>query len=138
MDITSSTSVSNQLTTEQAREIIDDNTLDKDAFFKLLITQLQNQDPLKPMEDKEFIAQMAQFSSLEQMQNMNKNMEKLVESNKLSQCAALIGKTVEKISGDEIIAGKVEKVTFEDGNSYVILADETKLAMEEITTIREG
>lgn len=49
--------------------------LDKDAFLRLLITQLQNQDPLNPMEDREFIAQMAQFSSLEQMQNLNKTFE---------------------------------------------------------------
>lgn len=51
------------------------NDLDKDAFLKLLTTQLANQDPLSPMEDREFIAQLAQFSSLEQMTAMNKTLE---------------------------------------------------------------
>ncbi|MDR7856267.1 flagellar hook capping FlgD N-terminal domain-containing protein [Tissierella sp.] len=51
------------------------NDLDKDAFLRLLTTQLSNQDPLNPMEDREFIAQLAQFSSLEQMQTLNKTMD---------------------------------------------------------------
>lgn len=50
------------------------NDLDKDAFLRLLTTQLSNQDPLNPIEDREFIAQLAQFSSLEQMQNLNKSL----------------------------------------------------------------
>ena len=58
----------------QKKENSSKNTgeLDKDAFLRLLTTQLSNQDPLNPMEDREFIAQLAQFSSLEQMQNLNK------------------------------------------------------------------
>lgn len=55
------------------------NDLDKDAFLRLLTTQLANQDPLNPMEDREFIAQLAQFTALEQMQNLNKNFEKFGE-----------------------------------------------------------
>lgn len=55
------------------------NDLDKDAFLRLLTTQLAHQDPLNPMEDQEFIAQLAQFSSLEQMQNVNENIETMGE-----------------------------------------------------------
>lgn len=51
------------------------NDLDKDAFIKLLVTQLQHQDPLEPQENGEFIAQMAQFSSLEQMTNVSNKLE---------------------------------------------------------------
>lgn len=47
------------------------NDLDKNAFLRLLTIQLSNQDPLNPMEDREFIAQLAQFSTLEQIQNLN-------------------------------------------------------------------
>lgn len=63
----------------------DNGALGKDAFLKLLVTQLQNQDPTSPMDDKEFIAQMAQFSSLEQMQNMTKAMGDLLASQEQSQ-----------------------------------------------------
>jgi flagellar basal-body rod modification protein FlgD len=56
------------------------NQLDKDAFLKLLTTQLRYQDPLSPMEDKEFITQMASFNSLEQMQDVNKNVQSMNSS----------------------------------------------------------
>lgn len=55
------------------------NDLDKDAFLRLLTTQLSHQDPLNPMEDREFIAQLAQFSALEQMQNLNENVQDMAE-----------------------------------------------------------
>ncbi|GAE36031.1 flagellar hook assembly protein FlgD [Halalkalibacter akibai] len=72
--------------------------LGKDDFLKILITQLQNQDPSNPMDDREFIAQMAQFSSLEQMTNMNQAIQKFVSmqsSQSLVQHSELIGKKVQ-------------------------------------------
>jgi len=115
--------------------------LDRNAFFKLLITQLQNQDPLKPMEDKEFIAQMAQFSSLEQMNNMNENMNKFMDVQKINQNSALIGKTVEKeVTQDDKtnkVKGEVVKVSFEEGNTYAHLDNENndKINVDDITAI---
>ncbi|WP_258921671.1 flagellar hook capping FlgD N-terminal domain-containing protein [Heyndrickxia coagulans] len=57
-------------------------TLDKNAFLKILIAQLQNQDPTNPMDDTQFVSQMAQFSSLEQMTNLKDDIDNLI---KLSQ-----------------------------------------------------
>ncbi len=80
------------------------STLDKEAFMLLLVTQFQYQDPLNPMEDKEFIAQLAQFSSLEQMMNMNEGMTTLTEatrSQELVNATSYIGKTVD-VTGTSI------------------------------------
>ncbi|MDF1566955.1 MAG: flagellar hook assembly protein FlgD [Spirochaetaceae bacterium] len=89
--------------------------LDKDDFLKILITQLQHQDPTKPMEDREFIAQMAQFSSLEQMTNMSTQFTELTSAMKGAQAMNLIGREVEILQGDSFIQGEVEAVT---GGAY--------------------
>ena len=85
--------------------------LGKDDFLKLLITQLTNQDPTSPMENTEFIGQMAQFSSLEQMTNMNQSFTKMAEMINASQAANTIGKTVEIEIGDTTTRGVVEATT---------------------------
>ncbi|ASI35737.1 MULTISPECIES: flagellar hook capping FlgD N-terminal domain-containing protein [Exiguobacterium] len=76
---------------------VPNNSMDKDMFMKILIAQLSNQDPTAPMEDKEFISQMAQFSSLEQMQAIGKGMDTMVlnqHANSLLTYSNLIGKSV--------------------------------------------
>ncbi len=85
--------------------------LGKDDFLKLLITQLQNQDPTSPMENTEFIAQMAQFSSLEQMTNMSTEFTKLANMLNSGEAVSLLGKSVELASGESSISGVVEAVT---------------------------
>ncbi len=83
--------------------------LDKDAFLKLLVTQLRYQDPFSPMEDKEFVAQMAQFSTLEQITNMSKELEKFLVDMSWAQFFNLIGKRVkftDSETGDRV-EGKV-------------------------------
>jgi len=85
--------------------------LDKNDFLKILITQLSHQDPTQPMDDKAFIAQMAQFSSLEQMTNMNDGLAKVADLVAKSQAVALLGNTVEVNDGDQTVTGVVDEVT---------------------------
>jgi len=84
--------------------------LGKDDFLKILITQLQHQDPTSPMQDKEFIAQMAQFSSLEQMTNMSQGFARLTGLIASSEAAGYLGKNVEIRDGDNLVSGLVDKV----------------------------
>lgn len=116
---------------------IKNSELGKDAFLQLLVTQLKYQDPLSPMDNGEFIAQMAQFSSLEQMQNMNRNMENFLRTETLNQGANLIGHTIEVINPEtgEIIRGNVERVSFVSGSVYAHLDSELVVDINYISAV---
>jgi flagellar basal-body rod modification protein FlgD len=83
----------------------------KDEFLKILITQLSHQDPTEPMQDKEFIAQMAQFSSLEQMTNVSNEIAKVGALLARGQAVSLLGRMVEIAAGDQLVQGTVEEVS---------------------------
>ena len=90
--------------------------MDKEDFLMLLVTQFQYQDPLNPMEDQEFVAQMAQFSSLEQLMNLNTSMDGLTdatENQQMVNATSYIGKEV-SVSGN-----KIGKVTDASGKTTV-------------------
>lgn len=115
----------NLYVTNQPNNRAPSSELGKDEFLKILMTQLQNQDPLNPMDDREFISQMASFSSLEQMMNMASSIDTLVQSQLMSpviQYSHMIGKevsyqTFDDDSGEEIgvETGKVVAVSQKDG-----------------------
>lgn len=95
--------------------------LGKDQFLKLLLAQLKNQDPLKPMDDSQFIAQLAQFSALERMQELDNHMARLLEVEQFGQAYGLIGKEVEARTGKsgETAKGIVESVKMVDGSAVL-------------------
>jgi flagellar basal-body rod modification protein FlgD len=86
-------------------------TLGKDDFLMILLTQLTHQDPTSPLEDKEFVAQMAQFSTLEQLKNMSAELAKVFGVMAKSQAIGLLGKTVDIVLGKNKISGRVEEIT---------------------------
>ncbi|MFW6313050.1 MAG: flagellar hook assembly protein FlgD [Spirochaetota bacterium] len=87
------------------------NEMGKDEFLQILITQLTNQDPTEPMKDREFIAQMAQFSTLEQMTNMSGEFRQLGALLQSGQAVSLLGKNVDINLGDSTTSGVVQEVT---------------------------
>lgn len=130
------------------REI--NNNLGKDEFLQLMIAQIQHQDPLEPMDNSESIAQQAQFSSLEQMQNLNSSMESLLtayQSSEKSSALSMIGKEVEgfvtSTDGDgktvtSNISGLVKGVDFTTAPPRIVVDSdgvEVKLPQNQVSSV---
>lgn len=125
------------------------STLGKDEFLKILMAQLQNQDPTNPMKDNEFIAQMAQFSSLEQMTNLTKAFEKFAEAQEQTQMieySNFVGKQVKwheltdknDSNGKPITnegTGSITGVKFVNGNVEFTLSDGKKITPGNISEV---
>ena len=111
------------------------NGMDKEAFLQLLVAQMQYQDPLQPTSNTEYISQYAQFSQVEQMQNMAANSE-------LSRATSLVGKEVyiktTDTSGDPNYKfGKVDYVVFEGGKAYLAI-EESLYSLDDLDTVVDG
>ena len=109
--------------------------LGKEDFLKILLTQLAHQDPTAPMEDKEFIAQMAQFSSLEQMTNMAADFAKMARLLKVTEATSALGKTVELDLEDQTVQGIVQAVTREE--TPQIMVNGKYYQWDQVTTVYE-
>ncbi|MBA1333857.1 MAG: Flagellar basal-body rod modification protein FlgD [Firmicutes bacterium] len=159
MQVNSTTSTSSTTTTTTSNTATTE--MGKDTFLQLLVVQMRNQDPLNPVDDKEFLAQMAQFSTLEQIQNLSATMETgltnlsavvntgvddlytalmLMNSNLIMQqnfqAMNMLGQDVKAVlNGEEdeeiVIEGRVEKVSFKDGRVIVQIGEE-EVYMDEV------
>lgn len=129
----------------------DNGILGKDDFLKILITELKYQDPLSPMDSKESIAQMASFSALEQMQNLNKSFDnmansitnQLMPSIMLQQASSMIGREVAYINPDIkegtpedefILTGMINSVVVMEGSPVFIIGNH-KVPFDEIVEL---
>lgn len=129
----------------------DNGILGKDDFLKILITELKYQDPLSPMDSKESIAQMASFSALEQMQNLNKSFDnmansitnQLMPSIMLQQASSMIGREVAYINPDIkegtpedefILTGMINSVVVMEGRPVFIIGNH-KVPFDEIVEL---
>ena len=116
MDATSIKSLSSPSAATQAAQSGKNSELGKDQFLKLFVAQLQHQDPMNPMQDQDFMGQMASFSTLEQVTNLATANEAMAGHLQLSQSVGLIGRTVTWTDADEVShTGVVEKVSHKDG-----------------------
>lgn len=122
------------------------NILGKDDFLKLLMTQLKYQDPLEPTDNKEFIAQMAQFTTLEQMGNisagfadLNALQVGLLQETATSKAISLIGRNVEATNPEtnEVVSGIVTGLKLVDGIPKIVIGS-GEVDIDTITKVTAG
>lgn len=117
------------------------NALGQDAFLKILVTQMKHQDPMEPLKDTEFIGQMAQFTSLEQLTNLNKTMTQFVSnqgSSSLADYAHLIGTSVKWESETGSGEGIVKALSSKNGELLAELeGSDVKVPIESIQRIEK-
>ncbi len=141
---TSSTAATAAAGPQQAGGASQGSALGKDDFLKLLTAQLAHQDPLQPVDNQAFIAQLAQFSSLEQLQGVSSRLDDLLRSATSSNqldAASLVGKTITYRtagggSSTGVATGQVRSVLFaSDGVQLVV--DGARLSLSDVTAITQ-
>lgn len=128
-------------TAEQQAGNVQQSTLGQEEFLKILLSQLQYQDPLKPLDNQQFIAQMAQFSSLAQTSQMNERIDTLLSIQASTQSIGLIGKTVEVQTSSTPGVGTVTSLAFSEGQPNLTVRTSsgellTGIKLSQISVIR--
>lgn len=110
--------------------------VDYESFLKLLVAELKNQDPTKPMESTDFVAQLATFSQVEQTVQSNSKLDLILQSSALSQAGSLIGREVTSADGET--TGVVSEVKVYSDGLIAVLRDGTEVVMEPGVVVREA
>ena len=132
--ITSATSAAGVKST--ATVAAERTALDKDTFLKLMIAQLKHQDPLSPQDGSEYMAQMAQFSSVEQLTNLAKAGEESAKAAKANQAVSLLGKSVSYVGADGSLAqGTVGKVDLTGAEPTLSIGDKTGITLTSLSDV---
>lgn len=113
------------------------STLGMQDFLKILLTQLTYQDPLKPVDNFEFVSQLGQFAQLQQSQTLNDQITSMLSAQAASQATSLLGRTVDINSGAAPVSGVVQAVSFASGTPQVTIktSDGSTIANIAISTI---
>jgi flagellar basal-body rod modification protein FlgD len=110
--------------------------LKTEDFIQMMITQLQNQDPMEPAKNEELLAQMSQISQLESSTQLQKSLKTLVQQNNLSSAGSMIGKLVTgKDAAGEDLEGIVTSVKVVDGEMFLELDSGQKMGFDDVTSV---
>ena len=117
---------------------VDNKVLGKDQFLRLFTTQARMQNPMNPIESSDFLSQLAQFTSVEQMSNLNTNVEKLLSVQQTLQAGGLVGKTVNYLDPDTgyVEQGKVTAVKLTPSGPVLVIGTR-QVPVSQITAIVE-
>jgi len=99
--------------------------LDFQALLSIILTQLTYQDPLKPVDNFQFVSQLAQFSQLQQSQSLNDQVTALLAAQGATQATSLLGRTIDFTANGSTLSGKVEGVSFTTGQPAVTIRTDT-------------
>jgi flagellar basal-body rod modification protein FlgD len=110
-------------------------TLDKDSFLKLLVAQLQHQDPTSPQDSTQWTAQMAQFSTVEQLTNLSTSTTKAAKSAAMSQAVGLLGREVSYTANQQQFTGTVQRVDAGADAPTLMIDGVTGVSLDSITGV---
>jgi flagellar basal-body rod modification protein FlgD len=111
------------------------------SLLRIILTQLQYQDPLKPVDNYQFVSQLGQFAQLQQSQDLNDSVSQMLATQSSTLSVGLIGKTVDAVASDNQFSGVVQSVSFSSGQPNVVIrtADGqliTGVSIADISSIR--